>query len=169
VNLPLPPYVQDHQYLEAFEAVVPPIIEAYKPEVIVMQTGVDTHFQDHMGHLILTTRTFNALGERIHQLAHQYAGGKLVAIGGGGYSYLSVPRCWTIFLSRLVDYEISDEIPEDWQKLFTEITGLKAPTKLHDTETPRLAQVDHDRVGRLVTESVNRVKELIFPLLSIEK
>ena len=169
VNLPLPPYVQDHQYLEAFEAVVPPIIEAYKPEVIVMQTGVDTHFQDHMGHLILTTRTFDALGERIHQLAHQYARGNLVAIGGGGYSYLSVPRCWTIFLAKIAGFEVNNEIPEDWQKFFTEVTGLKAPTHLHDTETPSLSQVDHHQVGRLVTESVTRVKETVFPLLSIEK
>lgn len=169
VNLPLPPYTQDHQYLEAFEAIVPPIIEAYKPEVIVMQTGVDTHFQDQLGHLILTTRSFSALGERIHQLAHSHAHGKLVAIGGGGYSFLSVPRCWTIFLAKIAGFEVDNEIPQDWQKFFTEVTGLKAPTHLHDTETPSLSQVDHEQVGRLVTESVTRVKKTVFPLLSIDK
>jgi acetoin utilization protein AcuC len=169
VNLPLPPYTQDHQYLEAFEAIVPPIIEAYKPEVIVMQTGVDTHFQDQLGHLILTTRAFSVIAERVHELAHQFSQGRLVAIGGGGYSYYSVPRCWTIMLAKFAGVEINDEIPTEWQELFKQVTGLESPTHLHDTETPSLSQVDHNRVGALVTESVTRVKEMVFPLLSINK
>jgi acetoin utilization protein AcuC len=167
VNLPLPPYVQDDQYLEAFEAIVPPIIKAYKPEVIMMQNGVDTHFQDQLGHLILTTRTFTEISERIHQLAHQYSQGRLIAVGGGGYSYYSVPRCWTIILANLAGFKLSNDIPVSWQKLFNQITGLEPPTQLYDKEVPSLSQVDHARVGRIVKESVRRVKDLIFPLLAI--
>ncbi|MFX1540823.1 MAG: acetoin utilization protein AcuC [Promethearchaeota archaeon] len=169
VNLPLPPYVQDEQYLEAFEAIVPPIIDAYKPMVIVMQNGVDTHFQDQLGHLLLTTQTFAEISNRIHQLAHQYSNGRLVAVGGGGYSYHSVPRCWTIILANIAGFKISNDIPKSWQELFTQITGLEPPIQLHDDKVPSLSQIDHTRVGRIVKESVRRLKELIFPLLSIKE
>lgn len=168
VNVPLPPYTTDDQYLEAFEAIVPPIIAAYKPEVIVMQNGVDTHHQDQLGHLITTTRTFIEVTRRVHNLAHEHAHGRLVAVGGGGYSYFSVPRCWTLILAEIIGHPIGDEIPEEWRQFFTKITGLEAPTHLRDTKVPQLAQSDQERIGRIVTESVSRVKELIFPLLGID-
>ncbi|MFW9831814.1 MAG: acetoin utilization protein AcuC [Candidatus Thorarchaeota archaeon] len=169
VNLPLPPYTQDHQYLDAFEAIVPPIIETYKPDVMVMQNGVDTHFQDELGQLILTTQTFSQIANRVHQLAHQYSHGRLVAVGGGGYSYYSVPRCWTIILAQLAGFKLPDEIPKKWQTRFNQITGLEPPTHVFDKNAPHLSQLDEARIGRLVSQSVQRVKDLVFPLLSIEK
>jgi acetoin utilization protein AcuC len=169
VNLPLPPYTQDIQYLEAFEAIVPPIIEAYKPEVIVMQNGVDTHFQDRLGNLLLTTRAFDQISQRVHELAHEYSKGKLVAVGGGGYSYFSVPRCWTIMLANYAGVTLKEDIPESWQQLFNQVTGLDAPVKLYDKEAPTLSELDTDRVGRIVTESISRVQDMVFPLLGIKR
>ncbi|MFX1566324.1 MAG: acetoin utilization protein AcuC [Promethearchaeota archaeon] len=169
VNLPLPPYTQDDQYLHAFEAIVPPIIETYRPQVIVMQNGVDTHFQDELGNLILTTHTFAKISQRVHELAHQYVKGKLVAVGGGGYSYYSVPRCWTVILGQLVGLNLPDAIPESWQLRFKEITGLQPPRFLHDKKVPTLPQIDHDRIGRIVSESVSRVQDMVFPLLGVQR
>lgn len=169
VNLPLPPYTQDEQYLAAFEAIVPPIIKFYKPEAIVVQCGVDTHFQDEIAHLILTTRAFTQLGHRIHELTHEYSNGRLIALGGGGYSYYSVPRCWTIILAEIIGAEIVDEIPSSWQQLFKQVTGLEAPTTMHDKEAPTLSQLDTNRIGRLVSESVSRVQDMVFPLHGIDK
>ncbi len=169
VNLPLPPYTQDDQYLEAFEAIVPPIIKAYKPEILVMQNGVDTHFQDQLGNLILTTQAFSRISHRVHKLVHKYSNGRLVAVGGGGYSYLSVPRCWTIILAQIAGVDVPDQIPEEWRARFKQITQVEAPTSLHDKEVPKLSQGDKDRVGRIASESVNRVQDIVFPLLSIKQ
>ncbi len=169
VNLPLPPYTDDSQYLDAFEAIVPPIIESFKPQVIVMQNGVDTHFQDQLGSLILTTQAFARISQRVHELAHKHAGGRLVAVGGGGYSYFSVPRCWTIILAQLAGVNVDNDLPKEWRDLFTKITGLEAPRFLHDEKVPTLSQLDHDRVSRIVNESVSRVQDLVFPLLGIAK
>ena len=159
----------DHQYIEAFEAIVPPIIETYRPDVIVMQNGVDTHFQDELGQLILTTHSFSHIAERVHQLAHKFAHGRLVAVGGGGYSYLSVPRCWTIILAKLAGFELPNEIPQIWQDHFREITGLEPPTHVFDKTTPQLSELAEARVGRFVNQSIQRVKDMVFPLLSIKE
>lgn len=134
-----------------------------------MQNGVDTHFQDELGQLILTTQSFSQITKRVHQLTHKYAHGRLVAVGGGGYSYYSVPRCWTIILAQLAGFTLPDEIPQDWQNRFNESTGLEPPTHVFDKTTPQLSQLDEARVGRFVSQSVQRVKDIVFPLLSIEK
>ena len=168
VNLPLPPYTWDEHYLKAFEAIVPPIVEAYNPQVIVMQNGVDTHHLDQLGHLALTTRAYEEVAERVHQLAHKYAGGRLVAVGGGGYSYHSVPRCWTLIFSHFAQLEPPDETPKEWRRLFRQVTGLEPPTRLRDAHTPQMVEGDSQRIGQLVERSVARVKELVFPLLGIK-
>ncbi len=169
VNLPLPPYTQDEQYLQAFEAIVPPIIKAYEPEVIVMQAGVDAHFQDQLGNLILTTQAFSHISHRVHELAHKYSNGQLVAVGGGGYSYLSVPRCWTIILAQIIGVEVQDKLPKDWRTRFNQITQLDAPTHLHDKKVPTLSQRDKEYIGSIVSKSVKRVQELVFPILAIKE
>ena len=51
VNLPLYPYTDDEIYLEAFEAVGPPLIEAFAPDVLLTQLGIDTYHTDPLTHL----------------------------------------------------------------------------------------------------------------------
>jgi acetoin utilization protein AcuC len=167
VNLPLPPYTCDEHYLKAFETIVPPIIKAYQPEVIVTQNGVDTHYQDNLGHLTLTTRTHSEVAKRIHELAHEFSNGRLVAVGGGGYSYLSVPRCWTVIFGQYAGIKVEDRIPQSWKKLFNKVTGLEAPNNVMDHQGPKLSDTDNQRIERIVMQSVERVQQLIFPLLDI--
>ena len=168
VNVPLPPYTMDEAYLNTFEVIVPPIVEAYHPEVIVMQFGVDTHFQDTLGHLALTTRTFSQVARRIHQLAHDNSDGKLVIVSGGGYSLYSVPRCWTLMLGELIGFDVPDDIPEKWQTLFKEITKSEPPVKVRDDQEPQLPRIDMKRINQIVELGVKRVKQLVFPKLNID-
>jgi acetoin utilization protein AcuC len=65
VNIPLYPGTDDETYLWAFDAVVPPLIQAFKPESIVTQLGVDPFVDDPLAHLQLTTHGFCRLVERI--------------------------------------------------------------------------------------------------------
>jgi len=169
VNLPLPPYTLDEDYLRAFEAIVPPIVQNYRPEVIVMQNGVDAHYQDELGHLALTTHAYAEVAGRTHQLAHEHAQGRLVAVGGGGYSYLSVPRCWTLIFGQLAGLEVEDHIPAEWQRLFRQVTGLQPPSQVRDHDPPHPAESSRERVRKLVEQSVSRLQQLAFPLLGIEK
>src|SRR5438309_1936218 len=45
-NLPLAPYTWDAPWLAAFDAVVPPLVRAFRPTVLVTQDGCDTHALD---------------------------------------------------------------------------------------------------------------------------
>ncbi|MBA2555697.1 MAG: acetoin utilization protein AcuC, partial [Geodermatophilaceae bacterium] len=46
VNLALPPGTTDAHWLRAFHAVVPPLVEEFRPQVLVSQHGCDSHILD---------------------------------------------------------------------------------------------------------------------------
>jgi acetoin utilization protein AcuC len=58
VNLPLQPFTDDEVYQPAFEAVVPPLLSAFEPDVVVLQLGIDSHRTDPLTHLCLTVQGF---------------------------------------------------------------------------------------------------------------
>src|SRR5713101_7395343 len=90
VNLPLEAYTDSSLYLPAFEEVVPPLLDAFKPDVVVAQLGVDAHRTDPLTHLQLDIQGFATAVRRITELSPQ-----LLALGGGGYDLQNVARGWT--------------------------------------------------------------------------
>lgn len=115
LNVPLAPSTTGEVYLEAFEAVVPAALDAFRPDVLVTQLGCDTHVTDPLAHLALTTDDYQELAARVHALAHRYAAGRWVALGGGGYQITSVvPRAWTIWFAELSGGELPLEVPWSW-------------------------------------------------------
>ena len=58
VNLPLFPYTGDEVYLDSFRQIVPPLLRAFAPDVMVTQLGIDSYHSDPLTHLQLTTTGF---------------------------------------------------------------------------------------------------------------
>ena len=128
LNVPLPPATPGEAYLEAFEAVVPPALDAFRPQVLVTQLGCDTHVTDPLAHLALTTDDYATLARRLHEVAHASAGGRWVALGGGGYQITTVvPRAWTIYFAELTGQELPHEVPWAWLQSAEERGGERAP------------------------------------------
>lgn len=129
VNVALPAGTGDEKWLRAFDAVVPPLVRAFEPEVLVTQHGCDTHALDPLAHLLLTVDGQRAAAERLHRLAHECADGRWVAFGGGGYEVVDVvPRAWTHLLAEAAGHPIapSSAIPAEWLALARELTGRPA-------------------------------------------
>ncbi len=78
VNVPLYPYTGDELYLWAFRQVVPPLLEAFDPDVLVTQLGIDTHYRDPITHLALTVQGFGEVVAEFPGLAPKW-----LALGGG--------------------------------------------------------------------------------------
>lgn len=96
VNIAVPAGTSDAGWLRAFNAVIPPLIEEFKPQVIVSQHGADSHADDPLAHLAISVDGQRAAAAAIHRLAHRHAGGRWIAVGGGGYEWACVvPRSWT--------------------------------------------------------------------------
>ena len=107
VNLPLEAYTDTRVYLPAFEAVVPPLLERFKPDVIVAQLGIDSHRTDPLTHLALDIQGFARAFARIVPMAP-----RLVALGGGGYDIRNVARGWTAAWAVLNGVELPGALPE---------------------------------------------------------
>ena len=130
VNVALPAGTRDAGWLRAFHAVVPPLLAAFRPDILVSQHGCDTHWLDPLANLQLTIDAQRTAHAAIHQLAHQYASGRWLLTGGGGYEILHVvPRTWTHLLAEASGSPIDPaaRIPADWRAYATRRTGREAP------------------------------------------
>jgi acetoin utilization protein AcuC len=135
VNVALPPGTRDAEWLRAFHAVVPPLLRAFAPDVLVTQHGCDSHVLDPLAHLALTIDGQRASYAALHDLAHELTDGKWIACGGGGYELVQVvPRVWTHLLAEATGDAIapSTETPDEWRSFVSRRTGEVAPTRMTD-------------------------------------
>ena len=90
VNLALPNGTDDSAWLRAFTAVVPSVLRAFRPQILVTQCGCDAHHEDPLADLALTVDGQRASYRAMHDLAHEICDGRWIALGGGGYGLV---RC----------------------------------------------------------------------------
>lgn len=115
VNIPLEPFTEDESFLECFHEVLPPLVEAFAPDLIFSQNGCDGHCYDPLTHFQLSMASFKEIPRLVHQLAHTYTMGKWVAVGGGGYDpYRVVPRAWTLLWAEAAHLTAGETIPQEW-------------------------------------------------------
>jgi acetoin utilization protein AcuC len=136
VNLALPNGTDDSGWLRAFDAVVPGVLRAFAPQILVTQCGCDAHHEDPLADLALTVDGQRAGYKLLHDLAHELCDGRWVALGGGGYGLVRcVPRAWTHLLAEAGGDPIdpATEIPESWREDVAR-RGLRARPPMHMTE-----------------------------------
>ena len=139
VNVALPAGTGDQGWLRAFHAVVPDVLEAFAPQVIVSQHGCDTHLDDPLAHLALTVDGQRMSYEAIHRWAHRYAEGRWIAVGGGGYEWVDVvPRAWTHLIAEAAGAPIDPQqaTPEAFQSFVMTTLGRPAPLRMTDGSNP---------------------------------
>ena len=136
VNLALPNGTDDSGWLRAFHAVVPSVLRAFQPEILVTQCGCDAHHEDPLADLGLTIDGQRASYRAVHDLAHEICDGRWIALGGGGYGLVRcVPRAWTHLIAEAAGARLdpATEIPESWREDVRR-RGLRARPPTHMTE-----------------------------------
>jgi acetoin utilization protein AcuC len=168
VNVALPAGTRDAGWLRAFHAVVPPLLRAFRPQVLVSQHGCDTHWSDPLANLELSIDAQRAAHAAIHALAHETAGGRWLLTGGGGYELVQVvPRTWTHLLAEASGRPIDPETPtpQAWQDYVRRRTGRPAPESMTEGLPARHESFD---AGYDPAEPVDRAivatRNAVFPL-----
>ncbi|WP_435118324.1 acetoin utilization protein AcuC [Amycolatopsis thermoflava] len=117
VNVPLPPGTRDAGWLRAFHAVVPSLLEVFRPQILVTQCGVDSHEEDPLADLALSVDGHRTIYATLRDLAERHAEGRWLAVGGGGYQLIRVvPRSWTHLMATVLDRDVKPEtpLPPNW-------------------------------------------------------
>ena len=153
VNLPFPPLTGDEIYLWAFEEVVPELIHAFQPDVVVTQLGVDTFYDDPLTNLHLSIRGYERVLKRIKDLASRW-----VALGGGGYNISNVARAWTLAWGVMNGIELNEVLPESYLnetiKMGIEEKELRGHLKMPMPSPNKENRIEMERVVHTIKEAV---------------
>ena len=95
-NIPLPVGIQDQAYLRVFREVVPPLIDVYAPDIILLEIGADALAGDPLTHLALTNNVYAEIIQTL--LAYRKP---ILATGGGGYNVQNTVRAWALAWTAL--------------------------------------------------------------------
>jgi len=124
VNLPLPQGTGSASYLKAFDEIIPIITKQFKPEIIIYQSGVDTHHSDPLADLNLTYQIYYHLAKRIKELSADYCNKLLVLFGGGYNSSSSVISYYNVMCGLLDEDKYLKEIDNTSHQKFEKVKNL---------------------------------------------
>ena len=101
INVPLPPGSGVGAYVATFERVVAPALRAFRPELILIASGLDASAMDPLASMMMTSEGYRTLTRIVLAVARDVCGGRLVACHEGGYSPAYVPYCGLAIIEEL--------------------------------------------------------------------
>ncbi len=91
VNVPLPPWSGDDEYLRAFEEILIPLAHRFQPQLILVSAGYDGHWADYISSHQMTIAGYARLVAILKRLAADLCQQRLVFTLEGGYHLQALP------------------------------------------------------------------------------
>jgi acetoin utilization deacetylase AcuC-like enzyme len=101
LNAPMAPGAGDAEYRLAFEQMLRPAIEAFRPEILLVSAGFDAHRDDPLADIQLTEEGFRFMTRFVVEMADRHCGGRVVSLLEGGYDLNSVTSSVEAHLQEL--------------------------------------------------------------------
>ena len=114
INLPMVPRAGDAQYLEVIEEIFIPVLNQFKPDIILISAGFDTHFSDPITQLNLTTQGYGKIIKKVKEASKNVCNGRIVIFLEGGYDLKAISQGILTEISVLGDLgiELMDDPPK---------------------------------------------------------
>jgi acetoin utilization deacetylase AcuC-like enzyme len=142
VNVPLPGGVGDEGYVQVFEQVVVPLARRYRPELIVVSAGYDSHLADPLGGMAVTVAGFSEMARMVIGLAREIpeCNGRLAAVLEGGYNVAALAASVAATIAAFGGRE-SLTAPDESGGTPTGWTHPSAPDYIHHRRPPDVSGV----------------------------
>ncbi len=114
VNLPLPARAGDAAFARIADDALTPLVEHFRPEMMFVSTGFDSHWDDPLAELGLSSAGYYAYARRLVELAGQHCGGKIVFALEGGYNPKNVASGVAAVLAALTGSRFSPQDPSPY-------------------------------------------------------
>ena len=111
LNIPLPAGSGVGAYVAAFERVVGPALRAFRPQLILIASGLDASAMDPLASMMMTSDGYRQLTRIMLAVAAEVCGGRLVACHEGGYSPAYVPYCGLAIMEEMAGVRTGLEDP----------------------------------------------------------
>jgi acetoin utilization deacetylase AcuC-like enzyme len=102
VNVPLAAGAGSREFRDAVVGEWLPALERFQPQMIFVSAGFDAHRDDGMAFLRLVEADYSWVTQKVHSLAAQSAGGRIVSFLEGGYELDVLGRCAAAHLEALL-------------------------------------------------------------------
>ncbi|MBN2169279.1 MAG: histone deacetylase [Actinobacteria bacterium] len=129
INFPFPPGTGEEHYMEALEKVIIPAGRKFKPDLVMISAGYDSHKDDLLCSMRLNDRSYKKMTDSLLDLAGEFGGGKLILTIEGGYN-LRAMACSVV-------------------QTVSAMTGVEVPA--HDEESP--PTVYPDEAGEVISRA----------------
>jgi acetoin utilization deacetylase AcuC-like enzyme len=93
LNIPLPAGSGHDTYIYAMERLVLPALDAFKPDLIVVASGLDANAVDPLARMLLHSDSYRQLTQMILAAADKLCGSRIAVVHEGGYAEAYVPFC----------------------------------------------------------------------------
>lgn len=116
-NLPFPPLSGDQAFRAATDEIILPLLDRFSPEMILVSAGVDAHWADPLGHLILSAEAYGQIIARLTQWADDHSEGRIALFLEGGYDLEGGSACATAAVAALLGESYADPLgPSPWKE-----------------------------------------------------
>jgi acetoin utilization protein AcuC len=102
LNIPLPPYADDTQFLRVWPS-VEAFVRQHKPELIVLQAGADSIKGDPITHMAFTPAAHALAARSLNRIANELCNGRFIALGGGGYNRTNLALGWNAVVKEMMN------------------------------------------------------------------
>ncbi|HTV86068.1 MAG TPA: histone deacetylase family protein [Dyella sp.] len=103
VNAPLSPGEGSYEFRALWNDALLPRLHAFKPQLVLVSAGFDAHRDDPLSNLRLQAEDYAWITERLLDLAHAHAGGRLVSTLEGGYDLAALAASASAHVGALLD------------------------------------------------------------------
>jgi len=110
-NIPLQPGGGHESYIYAFERIVVPLLDRYRPQLIIVASGLDANAVDPLARMQAHSETFRALTRMMMEVADRHCQGRVVAVHEGGYAEAYVPFCGYAIVEQFAGESLGVEDP----------------------------------------------------------
>jgi len=129
INVPMPVYAGYDSYESVLDEIVHPVVEEFRPQIIIRNGGSDPHFNDGLTNLGLPVKGFSMIGEEVREIA-RICDGKVIDLIASGYNKEVLPYGWLALICGLAGIKITVEDPEPIPQRFQKDPSLAETKKV---------------------------------------
>lgn len=111
VNVPLPPGMEDGDYIFVFKEILLPLSEEFRPEFILVSAGFDAHRDDPLGGMRLTEKGYGKISRILLEIAEKCCPSKILFSLEGGYNIKALSESVRVVLSEMKKESVAEDFP----------------------------------------------------------